>query len=82
MYYRLQKNVEYNNFKNIKFISESRVNTTGMVQNISEHESAIYDMTYHVKFHIVLIIKVVQNCISINSQLCLRIALVLTVNIA
>ena len=55
MYYRLQKNVEYNNFKNIKFISESRVNTTGMVQNISEHESAIYDTTCHVKSNIVLI---------------------------
>ena len=82
MYYRLQKNVEYNNFKNIKFISESRVNTTGMVQNISEHESAIYDTTYHVKSSIVLRIKVVQNCISINSKNCLRIALVLTVNIA
>ena len=68
MYYRLQKNVEYNNFKNIKFISESRVNTTGMVQNIIEHESATYNTTYHVK-----------SSICINSKKLFRIALVLIV---
>ena len=42
---------------------ESRVNTTGMVQNIIEHESATYDTTYHVKSSIVLRIK---SCLELH----------------
>ena len=41
-----------------------------MVQNIIEQESARYDTTHYVK-----------SSISINSKICFRIALVLTVNI-
>ena len=50
-----------NNFENIKSILETRVNTTGMVQNIIEHESATYDTIYHVK-----------SSICINSKSCLE----------